>query len=276
MKRFLLVDCDNLMHRAFHAMPPLPVDGRQTGALHGFLKSILQLRELYETTNVAFCFDKGPVLRKEICPTYKLRETATAPAYKKDKDKRHLKRQMVELQDFILPDLGMANVLAQDGYEADDLIAGLCNGYAVKRGVIASSDKDLFQCLRGGISMHDVNAKEEVTEESFKKKYQVTPQEWITVKAIAGCASDCIGGIEGVGEKTAIRFIRGDLGPKYKQRLAIEAGGELIEFNRRLVELPFPGLKLPDLYEDADTPESWRKVLHSLKMERIASWVHNS
>lgn len=265
MKKWLVLDVDNLMHRSFHAMPPLEVKGRQTGAIHGFLKSLIQLRATYEATNLAFCFDRGVPKRKEFYSSYQSRRDVIPP-YKANKDRKYLKRQLSELRDYILPDLGMSNVFSVDGYEADDLIAALVNSYAVKRGVIVSSDKDLYQCLRGGISVHDLDSKIEITEEKFKERYQVTPQEWITVKAIAGCDSDSIFGIKGVAEKTAIRYIKGELGPTFKSYVAIQVGRAIIERNRKLIELPWPGLKLPDLYEDSDTSETWGKVLQSLNM----------
>ena len=75
--------------------------------------------------------------------------------------------------------------------------------------------------------------------------YKVTPEDWGKVKAIAGCSSDGVPGVSGVGESTACKYLTKMLPKTYKTYKTIEKSTELINFNKQLVILPFKGT--PDL-----------------------------
>jgi DNA polymerase-1 len=271
-RTWLLIDCNNVAARYFHAMPPMLVDDRPTGAIFGFLKCVLNLKDEFAASGLIFCFDKGFSLRKKVLPGYQKRpeKTENADPYR---DKKHLDRQLRELRIDILPRIGMKNVFAVEGYEADDLVASACCHWAVKHGIIVSSDKDLFQCLRlcqsKRIDQYDLGKKELVTYRNFEDRYGIPPHDWNLVKAIAGCESDNIPGVEGVGERTAIKYVCGVL-PKTNQTYQrIRASADLIARNESLVTLPYVGLRLPELREDEDDYNSWRRVLSEFKAERL-------
>jgi DNA polymerase-1 len=271
-RTWLIVDCNNVAARYFHAMPPMLVDDRPTGAIFGFLKCVLNLKDEFAASGLIFCFDKGFSLRKKVLPGYQKRpeKTENADPYR---DKKHLDRQLRELRIDILPRIGMKNVFAVEGYEADDLVASACCHWAVKHGIIVSSDKDLFQCLRlcqsKRIDQYDLGKKELVTYRNFEDRYGITPHDWNLVKAIAGCESDNIPGVEGVGERTAIKYVCGVLPKSHKSYQNIKASAELIRRNESLVTLPYVGLRLPELREDEDDYNSWRRVLSEFNAERL-------
>lgn len=272
-RNWLIIDCNNLCARAHYGMPPMVVDDRPTGAIYGFLRTVLDLKDQFAATGLAFCFDRGESLRKKVLPGYKLKAKAGENQTDPMRDKKHLDRQLYELRTDILPRIGMNNVFAVDGYEADDLAAAVCSHWAVKYGVIVSSDKDLFQCLEDNhgkkIDQYDLGKKQLVTYHGFERHYGVMAQEWASVKAIAGCLSDNIPGVEGVGEKTAIKYVAGVLPRTHQSYRRIRESARLIERNAALVTLPYVGLKLPELREDEDCYDSWREVLSEFNAERL-------
>jgi 5'-3' exonuclease len=166
---------------------------------------------------------------------------------------RIAKSQFDDLIEDVLPGMGFKNVFDQNGYEADDLIAWIVNRFP-ENYVIVSSDEDLWQLLRKerGLEISQWNYKELMTEEKFTKKYGLHPRQWAEVKAIAGCSSDNVEGIRGVGEPTAVKFLNKVL-KDGKAKKAIEQGQAVIDRNWNLVTLPFSGEKMicvEDIVED--------------------------
>lgn len=270
-RTWLIVDCDNLAARCHYGYPAMIVNDRPTGAIFGFLKAVIDLKDRFAATGLAFCFDKGESFRKKVLPCYKA--NGVEKAFDPLQDKKYLRRQLHELRTSILPRIGMNNVFAVEGYEADDLVAATCCHWAVKHGIIVSSDKDLYQCLEDNpskkIEQYDPGKKELVTYRSFESRYGVMAHEWSKVKAIAGCISDNIPGVIGVGEKTAIKYLAGCLPKTHNTYRMIRASAALIERNESLVTLPYVGLRLPDLREDEDTYHRWRDVLSEFDAERL-------
>lgn len=263
-RTWLVIDSTNLATTMWHAIAtPMVVKGMPTNAIYGFLKMVIHLKDKYAASGMVFCFDKGESLRKRTLPEYQSGRTKD-PA---------LQRQIHELRTAILPEIGFNNVLAMDGYEADDLVAAACNHWAVKRAVIVSSDKDLYQCICDNrdkcVSMHNLGTKQEITHAAFFEKYTISPHEWPVVKAMAGCVSDKIPGIEGVGETTAIKYLHGVLPQNRKTYTDIKKSSDLIMRNLTLVTLPYLGMQAPSLQEDEDDFNSWSGVLSRLNATQL-------
>ena len=146
----------------------------------------------------------------------------------------------------VLPKLGFKNNFIQTGMEADDLIAAITQNYDVEL-VIISADQDLYQLLTPTVSMYSSKGKKLTTDKSFTKEYGIKPDKWARVKQIAGCSTDNVKGIEKVGEKTAIKYIKDELGKKTKAYNNIVQGDAIIERNEALVKLPFKGTKIPKI-----------------------------
>jgi 5'-3' exonuclease len=129
----------------------------------------------------------------------------------------------------------------KDGFEADDLIAQITKTYHDQKIVIISTDEDLYQLLSENVSMYSIKKKQLYTEHNLWKDHRIIPKEWGEVKAIAGCTTDCIPGIEHVGEVTACKYITKKLPVSQKTYKAIKDGKSIIERNRKLVVLPLEG-----------------------------------
>jgi DNA polymerase I len=206
-----LVDGSGYIFRAFHALPPLtrPSDGLPVGAVHGFCAMLWKLlRESKASeapTHVAVIFDAG-------------RETFRNKIYDKYKAQRPPPPEELIPQFPLIRDAVKAfNVacIEQEGFEADDLIATYARD-VVKAGgdvTIISSDKDLMQLIRPGVTMFDGMKAKRIGRDEVIEKFGVPPEKVIDVQSLAGDSVDNVPGVPGIGVKTAAELIHeyGDL-----------------------------------------------------------------
>ncbi|MBR2536612.1 MAG: DNA polymerase I [Hyphomicrobium sp.] len=206
-----LIDGSGYIFRAFHALPPLtrPSDGLPVGAVHGFCAMLWKLlRETKSSeapTHMAVIFDAG-------------RETFRNKIYDKYKAQRPPPPEELIPQFPLIRDAVKAfNVAAieQDGYEADDLIATYARDVVNAGGdvTIVSSDKDLMQLIRPGITMFDGMKAKRIARDEVFEKFGVWPEKVIDVQSLAGDSVDNVPGVPGIGIKTAAELITeyGDL-----------------------------------------------------------------
>jgi len=277
-KKWLILDCNFLCHRLKHSMGGLSHENTPTGVIYGFLKYIPLYQEKFDTPHIVFCWDSKSSKRKEIFPGYKanrgdrLKEMSTEEVIF-ETDFRY---QMKMLRRKYLKIIGFRNVFCQKGYEADDLIASICDHLPLlDEAIILTSDQDLYQCLNPQVSIYDPNKRKRMTAQKFQKTYGIKPPRWGMIKCIAGCSTDNVPGIKGVGEKTAIKYLNGDLKASLKSHLSIISpkGMKLICRNRRLVVLPFVGTRVFKLKKDELSADGWRSVVRSLGLKSIRDKV---
>ncbi len=204
MKTLLLVDGNAIMHRAFHAMPPLSTkNGVPTNVLYGFISMIHKSILDFKPTHIIICFDTPkPTFRQEVFKEYQ--------AHRPEMDKG-LKVQIPNVKE-ALDKAGIFR-LEKDGYEADDLIGTIAhhfknNGIKV---LILSGDRDIFQLIddkvavvvpQNGLSNTKIYDVGEV-----QKKLGVTPSQIPDFKGLMGDPSDNYPGAHGIGPKTAALLI---------------------------------------------------------------------
>jgi len=216
--------------------------GSHTEIIFGFLRHILILAEHFESNNFYFCWDSKESVRKELYPKYKAnRRPDTRSQEEKELDIIAFK-QFNELREKILPELGFRNIFMVEGYESDDLIAILVKKLEGSN-IVVASDNDLLQLL-SFCSLYNISKKQLTTKKEFIRKYSIQPETWSEVKALSGCTSDNVSGIPGVGEKTAIKFLTGEL-TQGKVFSKIHESGEIRDRNRLLVSLPLKDIPLP-------------------------------
>jgi len=270
----IAVDVSNLAHRAFHTTGDLSYEGDGTGVLYGVLRDIIQLGDRFGSNTFAFCFDGGCDFRRRIYPKYKkMRQQRRREAGEIELEaRRDLRRQIYRLRTRHLPQAGFQNIFWQEGYEADDVIAWLVKHY-VNYGAdfaVVSSDHDLLQLLDGDrVIIWSPVTKQVVNENVFRAKHGIGPSMWSMVKAIAGCNSDEVPGVKGIGEKTAAKYISGNLNTESKKYRDIIDNHELIERNLKLVELPAQGCGPFDLKRDRVTESGWNKLVSSMGMKSL-------
>lgn len=272
----LLIDTNYLAYRAWHAMKELSYGAEGTGAVFGVLRDIVQLQDEFQTTRCAFAFDTGRPRRTRHLPTYKGSRRAHHDEDSEEEKmaRQNLLQQIQNLRTTYLPAAGFHNIFAARGFEADDIIAALAAEIpSGQEAVIVSSDHDLWQCLRPNIWCWNMHTRRAYTDELFRKKWGMKPSMWADVKAYAGCSTDDVPGVPGVGEITAARWLRGELGQHTKAAAKIAAAGDLYARNLCVVRLPYPNTPVFDIVPDEVTEERWQALADLLGMRSIRSTI---
>lgn len=200
-----MIDGYNLCFRAFYAMPELSrSDGFPTGAIHAFFAGVLKLSSTDVPHASAVFFDKGgSKFRREIFPEYKANRAQMPDA---------LRMQIPEIQK--LCSLMGFSVVQREGVEADDLLASaavkLCENGRI---TVVSSDKDFAQIIRPNIRQLLPPQKSsmpwrELDTVGVRVKFGVPASGIPDFLALVGDSADNIPGLEGVGPKTAAKWIK--------------------------------------------------------------------
>lgn len=208
MARIFLVDTSFLLHRAYHALPPLQQFGRPVHAVRGLLSTLGKLWRSESIRHLACVFEgAGPALREGWDPAYKAHRKATPD---------DLKVQLPVAREACAA-LGLA-CYGADGYEADDVLATLARraSEAGHSCVLVSNDKDLAQaCVHPQVELLRLKAGaalDYVDASRVPELYGVEPSLIASWLALNGDASDNIPGVPGIGPKVACRLLR-ELGP---------------------------------------------------------------
>ncbi|MEM7538245.1 MAG: DNA polymerase I [Chloroflexota bacterium] len=260
MSTLLLVDGHSQAYRAFFGMktPLTTRSGEPTAAVYGFTRKLLSVFKEHKPDYVAVAFDVGDTWRHEEFADYK----AT-----RERMPDEMRVQMPRIEDvvntFNIP------IVTRENYEADDVL-GTLSQLAAQQEIdvlIMTGDRDLFQLVNKHVKIlytaGGPNPRSQIYgPEDVEKRYQLTPQQFIDLKALVGDSSDNIPGVPGVGEKTAIKYlhqyetldnvyahIEEIRGPKARQKLA--DAEEQVRLNKRLVTI------VTDLDIDFD-PETYR------------------
>jgi DNA polymerase-1 len=272
----LVIDADYICHRARYSMGELSWKGLATGVVYGFLSAVVQLEERFDTNRIAFCFDSHASERKKIYPAYKANRKHNQPLTDKEEEfEREFRQQVLKLRKEYLPEIGFRNVFWQKGYESDDLMASICQEFSSRPRestvVVVTADQDLFQCIRPNVSVFNPQKQENMTLQRFHKTYGITPLSWIAVKSIAGCSSDNIPGVKGIGETLALHWIKHELPESSKAFTKIKAWQKTKEakVTTKLVQLPFPGTIIPEWREDNIDVQGWASVCRKLSFKNL-------
>ncbi len=254
--------------------------GQPTGVIFGFLSALLTSQEHFDAPHVIFCWDRGTSKRAKILPSYKANRRRPVKGATPEQiaemaeDYRQVRRQMRMLHTTILPDLGYHNIFGVVGFEADDLIAKVSQKLPLDFTdlyddiTIISADHDLLQCITPLVRMYSPATNKLWTVQEFKREYRIEVHQWPMVKQIAGCSSDNIQGIIGVGEKTAIKYIRGKLkrGKQY-DRIKEESGQ--IALNAILTTLPFRGTPPQNISTELPDTKQWQDAMCKLDIPSL-------
>jgi DNA polymerase I len=203
----LLVDGSALVHRAFHALPPLTVPkiGESIGAVYGFAMMLVKAINDLKPTHYAIAFDrKAPTFRHQLFDQYK--------AHRPKMDEE-LAVQFGRVRE-VVNTFGIP-IFEMDGYEADDILGALST-QAMRQDmdtVILTGDADMMQLVSPKVKVYYPRPGGSFSDailydgEAVKKRYGVDPPQIADIKALKGDASDNIPGVPGVGDKTALKLI---------------------------------------------------------------------
>lgn len=246
----ILVDIRGLLYNSFFwAKKHYDVDVRsemESAMLHQVFSKLKLAMKTARTNKLIFCCDSATSKRKDIYAEYKGRRT-------KDEDFIKYKDFFLQIQNEVIPAMGFTNVLEAEGLEADDIIASICLSEKKLPILILSDDADLYQCVKDNVYMMAIRSNSDqpklMTPAKFLKLFGLPTDRWADVKALAGCGTDNIPGVPGVGENKAISYLLGTMSQKGIVYKRIQQSQDIIEFTDRLVRLPFDGQVLEFEYE---------------------------
>ena len=205
-EKILLIDGHSIVNRAFYGVPPLTnSDGLHTNAIYGFLNIFFNTYAKVKPDYIIVAFDaREKTFRHEMYAAYK-------------GNRKGMPEELHEQVPVLMEVLNSMQIKTATlkGYEADDVIGTYAkkaeaDGIEV---VILSGDRDLLQLASDTTLVAIPKTKSGGTEIEYYyakdvlEKYQVTPEEFIQLKALMGDSSDNIPGIPGIGEKTATNLI---------------------------------------------------------------------
>lgn len=205
MNRLLIIDGNAMLHRAFHAIPPLTApDGKVVNAVYGFTAMVLRLHHDLAPTHITVAFDRpAPTFRKKMFNEYQM---------KRPKMDDTLVPQIPIVHDVVTA-LGIP-IFEKDGFEADDVIGTICMQVKddIDQVVIVTGDRDILQLVHDdrilvymptkGLSEAKLYHENDVVD-----RMGVDPNHIVDFKGLAGDSSDNYPGVEGIGPKTAVDLI---------------------------------------------------------------------
>lgn len=205
-KKLVLIDGHSILHRAFYGVQDLTnARGLHTNAVYGFLNIMFKFLEEEKPDFLGVAFDvHAPTFRHEIYEAYK----------RTRKPMPEELRQQVPVMKEVLKAMNVV-IVEQAGLEADDILGTLAKK-AQAEGIevtLISGDRDLLQIADEHIKIRIPKTKMGRTEvedyypEDVKAAYQVTPQQFIDLKALMGDTADNIPGVPKIGQKTATELM---------------------------------------------------------------------
>src|SRR6185295_6758900 len=205
LKKLVLIDGNAIVHRAFHALPPLArqSDGTLTNAVYGFFSMVLKILSELKPDYLIVCFDSAaPTFRKQMYAGYQ----AKRPTMSDD-----LTPQFKLIRDIL--EKSKVKIEALNGFEADDLI-GTLSTQANKEGIytiILTGDRDMLQLVDKDtmVLAPIVGVTKTILydEQKVREKYGLNPSQVVDYKALVGDSSDNYPGVSGIGPKTAADLI---------------------------------------------------------------------
>ena len=199
----LIVDALNLAFRWKH-------QGR-TDFRYEYQRTVQSLAKSYDCKNIIITADQGSSsYRKEISPDYKQN--------RKDKFAEQSEQEKMEFEEFISEYEATLELLQEDctlfrfrGVEADDIAAHLVknrNKYGLEYIWLISSDRDWDLLIQENVGRFSYVTRKEVTLENWKEHYDVSPEQYISLKCLTGDKGDNVPGIPGIGPKRALGLIK--------------------------------------------------------------------
>lgn len=253
MEKILAIDCNAVGWGVFHALPPLSHNEQGTAIIYGFLNTLFELQRFEQADHIVFAWDSRQSNREKLFPAYKAKRKKKYEEHTEEEVIAHSDRaqQFYLLRTSILPELGFKNILHEEGFEGDDLIASIVKTYGDTHMIrIVGRDNDLYQLIGANCNIFDNVGRRVIDEEDIYEKHGVYPDMWADIKAIAGCDSDGVPGVPGVGINRAANYLLGKMKPSSKMYQLIESSDKVIILTRRLTTLPFDGTPTYELLED--------------------------
>lgn len=205
--KLLIVDSSFLIYKSFFAFKSNQLkverDGEviNTSAIFGFIREIIHMKTGEKYDFIISVYDSPPYLKKQLSETYKDRPSKkiTIPSFNDEKI----------LIQAILYDLNIPCVYKK-GYEGEEIAKSLINMHKDEHEIdFYTNDEDCYSLIDENVNLIKTDKGETIKFglEDLKAKYNVTPKQFIQMKALTGCKSDNVQGITGVGPVTASKLV---------------------------------------------------------------------
>jgi len=239
--KLVLIDGNAILHRAFHALPPLTTrKGEPINAVYGLVSMLLRVIQELKPTHITVCFDeKQPTFRHKALATYQAQRPRMAD---------ELSGQFEKARRFL--EAAGIPVYSKPGFEADDVIGTLASLYK-QDVVIVTGDRDILQLVDGRVKVYmpiaGLATAKLMGESEVIEKMGVPASQIDDYKAFVGDSSDNYSGVPGIGPKTAISLLEKygsmdgaykhlkDLPPQTKERL--EKGRKQAVLSKKLATI---------------------------------------
>jgi DNA polymerase I len=273
--RLLLFDTNSIIHRAFHALPPLKSkSGEPGGAIYGSLLAFFKIISDVHPSHVAVAFDSpGKTFRHKKYKDYKANRV---------KAPEELIFQIKKTQE-IFNNMGVT-VLKKEGLEADDIVGTVSFHAPVSiETVIATGDMDILQLVNEKTKVYTLKrgVQESIlyNEEKVKEKYDgIFPEQIVDIKALWGDASDNIPGVAGIGEKTAIKIIKefGNVENLYRNlRSTSSLSGKIKEKLLKGEKIAFLSKELATINREGVFKYDFADFVYNVKNEKTKKELEN-
>ena len=280
-KKLAIIDGKSVFYRGYYALPNLSTkDGVPTGGVYGFTTMALELIKKLRPDYVCVAWDKPKTnIRKRVkmYPEYKAGRKPAPPDFYTQIPLLH---ELLEAFGWPMYEL--------DDYEADDIMGTLAVQARTKNveTMLITSDLDALQLINGHVKVYALKRGfsniEEFHPESFEKKYGLSPEQFLDLKALKGDSSDNLPGVPGIGEKTAVELLKSykTLDGVYKNlddikptlRAKLEAGKQLAILSKKLgaiwTDAPIK-LNLPAMDGRHIDTEHLRRLLQKLEFRSL-------
>lgn len=268
--KVILIDGNNIAYRAFYALPDSisTSSGIITNAVLGFTNMLLKLIEEQHPDTILCAFDsKIPTFRHKIFDRYKI-------------NRKKMPTELSSQFPLIKEVLDAFNIiyLERDGFEADDVLAGIVNSIKdeFNQIIIVTGDKDILQLVSGNIKVMAI--KKGITDTvifdrlKVEEKFGVKPENMKDLLALMGDSSDNIPGVPGIGPKTARLLVKkyGCLEEIYKNINEVDNPRlrELLTNNKKLAELS-KELTTLKIARDTDVSEFINKSFKNISFNKV-------
>lgn len=253
-EKIVLIDGHSILNRAFYGLPDLTnSEGLHTNAVYGFLNIMFRILEEEKPEYLAVAFDvHAPTFRHEMYKEYK---GTRKPMPEELRQQVPVMKQVLQAMQVV--------IVEHAGYEADDILGTLAKRAEAegKEVSLVSGDRDLLQIADKKIKIRIPKTKmggtkiEDYYEDDVKALYQVTPKQFIELKALMGDTADNIPGVPKIGEKTAISLMveYGSIENIYAnlENISKNSIRESLRENRNLADL---SLALATIKTDCEIP----------------------
>ena len=236
-----VIDSYALIYQLFFALPPMSgPNGQPVGAIHGYIRDIVELIESKSPTHVIAVFDPpGKVFRHEFYPEYKAN---------RDPMPDDLRNQIPNIKR-MLDAMGVVR-LEVPNFEADDVMATVAQliDQAGGKAFLVTSDKDCRQLISDNVKMYNIRKDVLFDAEDLMQTWGIRPDQVVDFQALVGDSVDNVPGVQQIGPKTATALLAefGDLEGVLENAHTVKAknrreklmyGREDAMMSRRLVEL---------------------------------------